>query len=126
MSQSPKSAAIIAGAGLGNRLGADLPKALIQLEGITLVERAFAELSPVVDEIVITSPVGFEPQFQVLFGESAKVITGGVLRSDSVNLALNSLSPTIEYVLVHDAARALASRELAERVLNELRAVSRR
>ena len=122
MSQSPKSAAIIAGAGLGNRLGADLPKALIQLDGITLVERAFAELSPVVDEIVITAPGGFEPQFQALVGESAKVITGGVLRSDSVNLALNSLSPTIEYVLVHDAARALASRDLAERVLNELRA----
>ena len=74
MSQSPKSAAIIAGAGLGNRLGADLPKALIQLDGITLVERAFAELSPVVDEIVITAPGGFEPQFQALVGESAKEI----------------------------------------------------
>ena len=40
MSQSPKSAAIIAGAGLGHRLGASVPKALVQVEGITLVERA--------------------------------------------------------------------------------------
>ncbi|MFM1967680.1 MAG: hypothetical protein RL590_537 [Actinomycetota bacterium] len=120
MNSSPSSAAIIAGAGMGHRLGADIPKALIQLDGITLVERAFAALSKVVDEIVITAPAGYEEQFRQIVGESAKVITGGVLRSDSVNLALNALSPSIKYVLVHDAARALASSDLASRVLQEL------
>jgi 2-C-methyl-D-erythritol 4-phosphate cytidylyltransferase/2-C-methyl-D-erythritol 2,4-cyclodiphosphate synthase len=120
MSQ-PKSAAIIAGAGLGNRLGAKIPKALIQIDGRTLVERAFAALSPVVDEIVITAPAGFEEEFRKLVGESATVITGGVLRSDSVNLALAALSQSIEYVLVHDAARGLATSELATRVLQELK-----
>ena len=119
MSQ-PKSAAIIAGAGLGKRLGANLPKALIQIEGISLVERAFSALSQVVDEIIITAPEGFAEEFRKVVGESAKVITGGVLRSDSVKLALNSLSPSVEYVLVHDAARGLATSDLAKRVLNEL------
>ncbi len=121
MNSSPSSAAIIAGAGMGHRLGADIPKALIQLDGITLVERAFAALSKVVDEIVITAPAGYEEQFRQIVGESAKVITGGVLRSDSVNLALNALSPSVKYVLVHDAARALASSDLASRVLQELK-----
>ena len=120
MNSSPSSAAIIAGAGMGHRLGADIPKALIQLDGITLVERAFAALSKVVDEIVITAPAGYEEQFRQIVGESAKVITGGVLRSDSVNLALNALSPSVKYVLVHDAARALATADLAARVLQEL------
>ncbi len=120
MNQNPSSAAIIAGAGMGHRLGAQLPKALIQIDGITLVERAFTSLSTVVDEIVITAPAGFEDQFRSIVGESAKVITGGVLRSDSVNLALNSLSPSVKYVLVHDAARALASSALAKDVLREL------
>lgn len=120
MSQ-PKSAAIIAGAGLGNRLGANLPKALIQIEGISLVERAFSALSKVVDEIVITAPEGFADEFRKIVGESAKVITGGVLRSDSVKLALKSLSPSVEYVLVHDAARGLATSDLASRVLAELK-----
>ncbi|MEY3093885.1 MAG: hypothetical protein RLZZ317_388, partial [Actinomycetota bacterium] len=92
-----------------------------QLDGISLVERAFTALSPVVDEIVITAPSGFESQFRAIVGESAKVITGGVLRSDSVNLAIKSLSPSVEYVLVHDAARALATGDLAQRVLDELR-----
>ena len=120
MNHTPTSAAIIAGAGMGHRLGADLPKALIQIDGVTLIERAFAALSPVVDEIVITAPAGYEDQFRAIVGESAQVITGGVLRSDSVNLALKSLSPSVTYVLVHDAARALASSELASKVLNEL------
>jgi 2-C-methyl-D-erythritol 4-phosphate cytidylyltransferase/2-C-methyl-D-erythritol 2,4-cyclodiphosphate synthase len=119
MSQ-PKSAAIIAGAGLGNRLGAKLPKALIQIDGVSLVERAFASLSTVVDEIVITAPEGFADEFRKVVGDSAKVITGGVLRSDSVKLALAALSPSVEYVLVHDAARGLATSDLASRVLSEL------
>jgi 2-C-methyl-D-erythritol 4-phosphate cytidylyltransferase/2-C-methyl-D-erythritol 2,4-cyclodiphosphate synthase len=33
---------------------------------------------------------------------------------------LKSLSPSVKYVLVHDAARALASSDLASKVLNEL------
>ena len=105
---------------MGHRLGADLPKALIQIDAVTLIERAFAALSPVVDEIVITAPAGYEDQFRAIVGESATVITGGVLRSDSVNLALKSLSPSVKYVLVHDAARALASSDLASKVLSEL------
>ena len=120
MNHTPTSAAIIAGAGMGHRLGADIPKALIQIDGVTLIERAFAALSPVVDEIVITAPAGYEDQFRTIVGDSATVITGGVLRSDSVNLALKSLSPSTKYVLVHDAARALATSELAERVLHGL------
>ena len=119
---SHRTAAIIAGAGLGNRLGANHPKALLQIDGITLVERAFTSLSSVVDEIVITAPTGYETEFRKIVGESAKVITGGVLRSDSVRLALDSLSPSIEYVLVHDAARGLATPDVARRVLDTLKA----
>ena len=120
MSQLPKSAAIIAGAGMGHRLGADIPKALIQIQGITLLERAFTSLSKVVDEIIITAPAGYEEQFKALVGQSATVITGGVLRSDSIRVALKALSPSVESVLIHDAARALASSALATRVLSDV------
>ena len=121
MSQLPKSAAIIAGAGMGHRLGAEIPKALIQIQGITLLERAFTSLSKVVDEIVITAPEGYEEQFKAIVGQSAEVVTGGVLRSDSIRVALKALSPSVESVLIHDAARALASSALAAKVLDELR-----
>jgi len=120
MSQLPKSAAIIAGAGMGHRLGAEIPKALIQIQGITLLERAFISLSKVVDEIIITAPAGYEEQFKAIVGQSAEVVTGGVLRSDSIRVALKALSPSVESVLIHDAARALASSDLAARVLGDV------
>ena len=120
MSQLPKSAAIIAGAGMGHRLGAEIPKALIQIQGITLLERAFTSLSKVVDEIIITAPAGYEEQFKAIVGQSAEVITGGVLRSDSIRVALKAMSPSVESVLIHDAARALAGSALAARVLGDV------
>jgi 2-C-methyl-D-erythritol 4-phosphate cytidylyltransferase / 2-C-methyl-D-erythritol 2,4-cyclodiphosphate synthase len=115
-----KTAAIIAAAGAGNRLAANLPKALVKLVDKTLVEHAVAALSPVTDLIIITAPAGYEDQFSKLLGDQVKVITGGVLRSDSIRIALSNIPENYEYVLVHDGARALATTDLANSVLSAL------
>ena len=115
-----KTAAIIAGAGSGHRLGADLPKALVKLLDKTLVEHAVAALAPVAQLIIVTAPAGFEDKFKELLGDQVTVITGGVLRSDSIRIALAKIPTDFEYVLVHDAARAIASTELAKSIATEL------
>ena len=115
-----KTAAIIAGAGSGHRLGAQLPKALVQLLDKTLVEHAVAALAPVAELIIVTAPAGFEDRFKELLGDQVTVITGGVLRSDSIRIALEKIPNNYEFVLVHDAARAIASTELAKNILSEL------
>jgi 2-C-methyl-D-erythritol 4-phosphate cytidylyltransferase/2-C-methyl-D-erythritol 2,4-cyclodiphosphate synthase len=115
-----KTAAIVAGAGSGHRLGADLPKALVKLIDKTLVEHAVAALAPVAELIIVTAPAGFEDKFKELLGDQVTVITGGVLRSDSIRIALEKIPANYEYVLVHDAARAIASTELAKNVVAEL------
>jgi 2-C-methyl-D-erythritol 4-phosphate cytidylyltransferase/2-C-methyl-D-erythritol 2,4-cyclodiphosphate synthase len=115
-----KTAAIIAGAGSGHRLGADLPKALVKLLDKTLVEHAVAALAPVAQLIIVTAPAGFEDKFKELLGDQVTVITGGVLRSDSIRIALAKIPTNFEYVLVHDAARAIASTELAKSIATEL------
>ena len=115
-----KTAAIIAAAGAGNRLAANLPKALVKLVDKTLVEHAVAALSPVAELIIITAPAGFEDQFSNLLGDQVKVITGGVLRSDSIRIALSNIPENYEYVLVHDGARALATTDLAQSVVAQL------
>jgi 2-C-methyl-D-erythritol 4-phosphate cytidylyltransferase/2-C-methyl-D-erythritol 2,4-cyclodiphosphate synthase len=115
-----KTAAIIAGAGSGHRLGADLPKALVKLLDKTLVEHAVNSLTPVAQLIVVTAPAGFEDQFKSLLGDQVTVITGGVLRSDSIRIALDVIGSEYEFVLVHDAARAIASTQLAKDVLAQL------
>ena len=115
-----KTAAIIAGAGSGHRLGADLPKALVKLLDKTLVEHAVNSLTPVAQLIVVTAPPGFEDQFKKLLGDQVTVITGGVLRSDSIRIALAAIGNEYEFVLVHDAARAIASTQLARDVVAQL------
>ena len=115
-----KTAAIIAGAGSGHRLGADLPKALVKLLDKTLVEHAVAALAPVAELIIVTAPAGFEDKFKELLGDQVTVITGGVLRSDSIRIALEKIPNNYEFVLVHDAARAIASTDLAKNIVSEL------
>jgi 2-C-methyl-D-erythritol 4-phosphate cytidylyltransferase/2-C-methyl-D-erythritol 2,4-cyclodiphosphate synthase len=115
-----KSAAIIAAAGMGHRLGANLPKSLIKLLDKTLVEHAVANLLPVCELIIVTAPSGYEAEYTKILGDQVSVITGGVLRSDSIRIAISKIPTNFEYVLVHDAARALASTTLASSVLSQL------
>ena len=114
-------AAIVAAAGSGERFSASIPKALIALGDRTLLEHAISSLSAVADQIVVTAPAGFEDQIRALVGDAITVVTGGATRSDSVRAGLAAISGA-EFVLVHDAARALATRELAASVVAALRA----
>jgi 2-C-methyl-D-erythritol 4-phosphate cytidylyltransferase/2-C-methyl-D-erythritol 2,4-cyclodiphosphate synthase len=115
-------AAIIAAAGSGERFGAPIPKALIHLGDKTLLEHAIANLAPVVDQIVVTAPAGYEEQIKALVGEEITVVTGGATRSQSVSIGLAEINQASDFVLVHDAARALASTTMASRVIQSLRA----
>jgi len=113
-------AAIIAAAGSGIRFGADIPKALIQLGNQTLIEHAVAAISPVVDQVIVTAPASHLSQFQSLLGDAVTVVVGGQTRSESVRAGLAAVSSDIKYVLIHDAARALATTDLANRILSAL------
>jgi 2-C-methyl-D-erythritol 4-phosphate cytidylyltransferase len=105
----PKVALLIPAAGSGERFGAPIPKALVQLNGRTLIEHAVLNLGPVASQIIVAAPAGFEDKFREILGDAVTVVTGGSTRTKSVKIALESIAEDIEYVLVHDAARPLAS-----------------
>jgi 2-C-methyl-D-erythritol 4-phosphate cytidylyltransferase/2-C-methyl-D-erythritol 2,4-cyclodiphosphate synthase len=113
-------AAIIAAAGSGVRFGADIPKALVQLGNRTLIEHAVAAISPLVDQVIVTVPASHLSQFQALLGGEITVVIGGQTRSESVRAGLSAVANDCSFVLVHDAARALASTALVSRVLSAL------
>jgi 2-C-methyl-D-erythritol 4-phosphate cytidylyltransferase / 2-C-methyl-D-erythritol 2,4-cyclodiphosphate synthase len=115
-------AVIIPAGGSGERLGANMPKALVQLGGKTLIEHAVAQMAPIADQIVVAAPAGYEDQFRSLLGTEVTVVTGGITRTESVKAALSVLSKDLSFVLVHDAARPLASADLARRIIKELEA----
>jgi 2-C-methyl-D-erythritol 4-phosphate cytidylyltransferase len=114
--------AIIPAAGSGDRLGAKIPKALVVINGKTLIERAVQSILPHVEEIIIAAPKDFELEISGLFSDNKKikVISGGEVRSKSVAAALSEVDKNADYILVHDAARCFATQAQTMRVINAL------
>lgn len=110
--------ALIVAAGSGERLGADRPKALVELAGQPLVQWSVDVLRDVVgmERIVIALPPGTQAPSGVTG------VDGGAVRSESVRLALAAAGSgrDQDLVLVHDAARPLVTKELAESVIAAL------
>jgi 2-C-methyl-D-erythritol 4-phosphate cytidylyltransferase len=111
--------ALIVAAGRGERLGADRPKALVELAGQPLVQWSIDALRAVdgMREIVVALPAGTAAPSGVT------AVAGGAVRSESVRIALAAAAPggdPAEAVVVHDAARPLVSVELVQRVLDAL------
>ncbi|MDY3126717.1 MAG: 2-C-methyl-D-erythritol 4-phosphate cytidylyltransferase [Corynebacterium sp.] len=136
---SPHVCALVAAAGQGTRLGAELPKAFVDLCGATLLERSVGAIaaSRVVDEvIIIVSPdmegaarkiiADMELEIPVRFvhgcGERADSVWAGLmeLRSALSARGTGGVPGARHVVLVHDAARALVPAEMIARVVHEV------
>jgi len=122
--------AILTAAGSGTRLGRDLPKALVALEGFPLVVHAARRLaaSGVVDSLVVTCPAGLDAAVRDVVAQDphvdvpVRVVEGGATRQASVAAGLALAGPDDDVVLVHDAARPLAPPRLVRRVVEAVRA----
>ncbi|MEH0147179.1 2-C-methyl-D-erythritol 4-phosphate cytidylyltransferase [Corynebacterium sp. Q4381] len=111
--------AVVAAAGKGTRLGAEVPKAYVPLAGSSLVERSVAaiEASGVADDIIVTVGEGMlDVAVRELKGHSVRFVAGGAERADSIRNALESISLADACVIIHDAARALTPPSLFTRV----------
>jgi 2-C-methyl-D-erythritol 4-phosphate cytidylyltransferase len=104
--------ALIVAAGLGERLGASRPKALVELAGRPLLQWSLDVLAAVeeIERIVVALPPGIEAP------EGTVGVLGGAVRSESVLRALEA-SGAGDPVLVHDAARPLLGVELVKATL---------
>lgn len=123
-------AVVVVAAGLGTRLGADKPKAFVNLAEKTLLQHALENLAdlPALDQVIIAVPAGHEAQTakladEVLAGKHVRfdVVVGGDTRQKSIVNALSVINPELSVILVHDAARALAPASLFLRVASEVR-----
>jgi 2-C-methyl-D-erythritol 4-phosphate cytidylyltransferase len=119
-------AAIVAAAGSGDRLGGELPKALVELAGRPLAAWSIAALagSSRVERLVIAAPAGFEAQIAALAARTApdlpaEVVTGGSSRSGSVANGLEATGDAA-IIVVHDAARPLVTADLVDRSVSQL------
>jgi len=129
--------AVVLGGGVGQRLGAGMPKQLLTLGGMTLIERCVAafEAAPGVDEILVVMARGYTGKVEALLAEGGYrkvtgVIEGGQTRPDSTRVALAAIAaggaggvlapggttppnpPEDCGVLLHDAARPLVDQRI--------------
>ena len=130
--------AVLTAAGSGSRLGADVPKALVPVGGISLLRRAAAGLiaSGLVRHVVVTAPVDGVERFRAelgglldsLPGEGTGIeVVAGSPHSRQASVALGLAAalaavPQADVVVVHDAARALTPPEVTCRVIAAVRA----
>ena len=121
--------AILVAAGRGERMGAERPKAFLDLGGEPLLLRAARvfDAAPSVGSLVAVVPLDEQEEARRLLSGLPKlhaVTPGGLRRQDSVLEGLKQAPEGFDgVVLVHDAARPLVDVALVERVTRAAAAV---
>lgn len=122
----PRTAALIVAAGSGERAGAGPAKQFRPLGGVAMLRRSVHAFSgvPEIDAVAVVVGHGQEaPAEEALAGlDRLPFVIGGPTRQDSVRLGLEALvAQSPDFVLIHDAARPFASRELIANLIAALR-----
>ena len=124
------TAVVLLAAGEGARLGQKLPKAFVPLVGRTILEHALSNLvgCSSVAHVSLVAHDDFHNVAEDLADRYSTheinivVVQGGeVTRQDSVQNGLAHVPDDLDVVLVHDAARALATPALFDRVAQAVR-----
>jgi 2-C-methyl-D-erythritol 4-phosphate cytidylyltransferase/2-C-methyl-D-erythritol 2,4-cyclodiphosphate synthase len=110
--------AIIAAGGSGRRLGAGVPKQLLEVAGRSLLQRSVDAFRthPAIDAVVVALPEALAaapPRWL----EGVTVVAGGEHRQDSVAKAFAAVPARTDVVLVHDAARPFVTAAVISRAI---------
>lgn len=116
------TSAIIAASGNSTRMGLDISKQLIDLNGKPTIEHTLSafEKSDVIDEIVVVCRAQDMDSIKSISGKFSKVVavvTGGDTRADSVKNGVQACSEDAQFYAIHDGARPLVTTEDIENVV---------
>jgi 2-C-methyl-D-erythritol 4-phosphate cytidylyltransferase len=120
-----KGSVIITAGGIGKRMGTDLPKQFLEIQGKPILLRClekFHSFDPSL-EIIITLPADWISYWNELITAfhcdiPHHISTGGLERFHSIQLALSYC--TGDFILVHDGVRPLVSHETIQRCIEGL------
>jgi 2-C-methyl-D-erythritol 4-phosphate cytidylyltransferase len=110
--------ALIVAAGRGERLGFGRPKALVPLCGQSMLAWSVGSLRavPAVTQIIVALPADALDAAP----DGVTAVAGGAQRSQSVRAALAAAAADADPVVVHDAARPLATPDLFTQAIEAL------
>lgn len=110
---------VIPASGVGARLGGDVPKQFLPIDGKPILKRTLEAFNNCgfVDEIAVAVPEEYIARVEEYgLNQVAHVVKGLAERSDSVYAALKALQPFDGVVLVHDGIRFFVSEALIRSV----------
>ncbi len=118
---------IVVAAGSGSRFGA--AKQFSELGGVSVLDRSVSAAARHSDGVVVVVPASESDRLSqdsesggLAEGLEWRVVAGGSTRSGSVRNGLGEVPGDVGIVLVHDAARPLASDSIFENVIAAVRA----
>lgn len=120
-----KGSVIITAGGIGKRMGTDLPKQFLEIQGkpilLHCLEKFYSFDSTL--EIIITLPADWMSYWTELLKTfhceiPHRVSTGGQERFHSIQMALSQC--TGDFIMVHDGVRPLVSHETIQRCIEGL------
>jgi 2-C-methyl-D-erythritol 4-phosphate cytidylyltransferase / 2-C-methyl-D-erythritol 2,4-cyclodiphosphate synthase len=115
--------AIIAAGGAGRRLGAPVPKQMLELDGRSILERSVDAFAghPAIAETIVVLPAELAaapPSWLRARAPRVRVVAGGERRQDSVANGFDAADAAADLVLVHDAARPFVTPDVISRVID--------
>jgi 2-C-methyl-D-erythritol 4-phosphate cytidylyltransferase len=118
--------AILPAAGLGTRMGAEMPKQFLELDGVPVLIFTLHRLAAcqAITEFIISTRADEVDSIiarvaKENLGRPVRVVRGGDTRQDSVANALAEASAEADLILVHDAVRPLVTCDQIDRVIAE-------
>ena len=119
----PKTAAIVLAAGASTRMGGEIPKQLLEINGKPVMVHSLLafEKSDFISDIVLVTPDGCEREYRTIaksYGISklSAVVSGGDTRTKSAMKGFKKLGADVKFVAIHDAARCLVTPEIIDKV----------
>jgi 2-C-methyl-D-erythritol 4-phosphate cytidylyltransferase len=118
--------AILPAAGLGTRMGGEMPKQFLELDGMPVLIFTLHRLAacPAITEFIISTRAEEVDSITARvakenLGRPVRVVRGGDTRQDSVANALAVASAEADLILIHDAVRPLVTCDQIDRVIAE-------
>jgi 2-C-methyl-D-erythritol 4-phosphate cytidylyltransferase len=108
--------AIVVAGGSGQRFGQH--KQFAKLADRTVAEWAVTACRPSASGVILVVPSGFENEGDM---GADQVVVGGATRAESVRRALTVVPDDVDVIVVHDAARPLATPALFDAVIAAVR-----
>jgi 2-C-methyl-D-erythritol 4-phosphate cytidylyltransferase/2-C-methyl-D-erythritol 2,4-cyclodiphosphate synthase len=110
---------IIVAAGKGTRMGGEIPKTLISLNGKPCIRQAVEGLLPFSHKLIVVIRPKEEGTFKDVLGDlPLTFVHGGDTRRLSVESGLNQVEEDCDIVLIHDGARPIVNPDLVQRLID--------